>query len=81
MRISRRWSVASSTVPAAISAQGLRRTYGEVVAVDSLDLEVAAGEIYGFLGPNGAGKSTAVRMLCTLASMTAGEASVAGYDV
>lgn len=81
MRISH-WSlVASSTVPSAISAQGLRRTYGEVVAVDSLDLEVVAGEIYGFLGPNGAGKSTAVRMLCTLASMTAGSASVAGYDV
>ena len=59
----------------------MRRTYGDVVAVDSLDLEVAAGEVYGFLGPNGAGKSTAVRMLCTLASMTAGTASVAGYDV
>ena len=81
MRISRRWSVASSTVPAAISAQRLRRTYGEVVAVDSLDLDVAEGEVYGFLGPNGAGKSTAVRMLCTLASMTAGSASVAGFDV
>ena len=81
MRISH-WSlVASLAVPSAISAQGLRRTYGEVVAVDSLDLEVAAGEIYGFLGPNGAGKSTAVRMLCTLASMTAGSASVAGFDV
>ncbi|WP_419918257.1 ABC transporter ATP-binding protein [Candidatus Poriferisocius sp.] len=65
----------------AISVHGLRRTYGEVVAVDSLDLEVADGEVYGFLGPNGAGKSTAVRMLCTLASMTSGTASVAGYDV
>ena len=41
----------------------------------------AAGEVYGFLGPNGAGKSTVVRMLCTLASMTAGSASVAGFDV
>ena len=51
------------------------------MAVDSLDLEVAAGEVYGFLGPNGAGKSTAVRVLCTLASMTAGSASVAGFDV
>jgi len=68
-------------VPSAISANGLRRTYGDVVAVDSLDLEVAAGEVYGFLGPNGAGKSTAVRVLCTLASMTAGSASVAGFDV
>ena len=70
-----------SAVSSAISALGLRRTYGEVVAVDSLNLEVAAGEVYGFLGPNGAGKSTVVRMLCTLASMTAGTASVAGYDV
>ncbi len=68
-------------MPSAISANGLRRTYGDVVAVDSLDLEVAAGEVYGFLGPNGAGKSTAVRVLCTLASMTAGSASVAGFDV
>ncbi|WP_419924869.1 ATP-binding cassette domain-containing protein [Candidatus Poriferisocius sp.] len=68
-------------MPPAISVRGMRRTYGEVVAVDSLDLEVAAGEVYGFLGPNGAGKSTAVRMLCTLASMTAGTASVAGHDV
>lgn len=68
-------------MPSAISAVGLRRTYGDVVAVDSVDLEVAAGEVYGFLGPNGAGKSTVVRMLCTLASMTAGSASVAGYDV
>ncbi len=51
------------------------------MAVDSLDLEVAEGEVYGFLGPNGAGKSTAVRMLCTLVSMTSGTASVAGYDV
>ena len=81
MRISRCSSVASLVVSAAISARGLRRTYGEVVAVDSLDLEVAAGEVYGFLGPNGAGKSTVVRMLCTLASLTAGSASVAGYDV
>ena len=81
MRISHWPLVASLTVPAAISVQGLRRTYGEVVAVDSLDLEVAAGEVYGFLGPNGAGKSTAVRMLCTLASITEGTASVAGYDV
>ena len=68
-------------MPSAISAKGLRRTYGEVVAVDSVDLEIAAGEVYGFLGPNGAGKSTVVRMLCTLATMTAGSASVAGYDV
>ena len=81
MRLPQRPPVALSVVPAAILARGLRRTYGDVVAVDSLDLEVGQGEVYGFLGPNGAGKSTAVRMLCTLASLTAGSAAVAGYDV
>ncbi len=66
---------------AAISAHQLRRTYGDVVAVDCVDLEVQSGEVYGFLGPNGAGKSTVVRMLCTLASITSGTAQVAGYDL
>ena len=46
-----------------------------------MDLEIAAGEIYGFLGPNGAGKSTLVRMLCTLMRPTRGRGLVAGYDV
>src|SRR3954465_7273986 len=50
-------------------------------AVDGIDLEVAAGEIYGFLGPNGAGKSTTVHMLTTLLPPTAGRATVAGFDV
>jgi len=50
-------------------------------AVDGIDLEVAAGEIYGFLGPNGAGKSTTVLMLTTLLPPTAGTARVAGYDI
>jgi ABC-2 type transport system ATP-binding protein len=51
------------------------------MAVDGIDLEVAAGEIYGFLGPNGAGKSTTVRMLTTLLLPTSGNATVAGFDV
>ena len=55
--------------------------FGEVRAVDGIDLDIRAGEIYGFLGPNGAGKSTTVRMLCTLLAPTAGTATVAGFDV
>jgi len=52
-----------------------------VYAVDGIDVEIPAGEIYGFLGPNGAGKSTTVLMLCTLLAPTGGHAQVAGYDV
>ena len=65
----------------AVSARGLVRTFGSNRAVDGVDLGVNSGEIYGFLGPNGAGKSTTVRMLCTLLKPTAGQATVAGYDV
>ena len=65
----------------AVRAEGLNRQFNSTTAVEHLDLEVAAGEIYGFLGPNGAGKSTTVRMLCTLLAPTAGRATVAGYDV
>jgi ABC-2 type transport system ATP-binding protein len=65
----------------AISAEGLRRSFGDVEAVAGVDLDIPTGEIYGFLGPNGAGKSTTVRMLCTLLTPTGGTASVAGHDV
>ncbi|HET7490054.1 MAG TPA: ATP-binding cassette domain-containing protein [Acidimicrobiales bacterium] len=65
----------------AVTAEGLVRTFDGAAAVHGLDLEVAAGEIYGFLGPNGAGKSTTVRVLCTLLAPTAGRATVAGHDV
>jgi len=65
----------------AIEAHRLRKTYGEVVAVDSFDLTVTAGTVVSLLGPNGAGKTTIVRMLATLAVPTSGTASVCGYDV
>jgi ABC-2 type transport system ATP-binding protein len=64
-----------------IEAEGLVRHFGDVVAVDGVDLVVEQGEIFGFLGPNGAGKSTLVRMLTTLLRPTAGRARVAGHDV
>ena len=64
-----------------IVAEGLQRHFGDVKAVDGVDLQVSQGEMFGFLGPNGAGKSTTVRMLTTLLRPTAGTARVAGFDV
>jgi ABC-2 type transport system ATP-binding protein len=64
-----------------VVAEGLVREFGDLRAVDGIDLEVEPGEIFGFLGPNGAGKSTTVRMLVTLLRPTAGVARVAGFDV
>ncbi len=65
----------------AISARGLTRHFGPVVAVDGIDLEVERASIYGFLGPNGSGKSTTLRMLCGLLVPTRGTATVLGYSV
>jgi ABC-2 type transport system ATP-binding protein len=64
-----------------IVCDGLRKRYGEVAALDGLDLCVPAGSVYGLLGPNGAGKTTAVRVLATLLRPDGGRAEVAGYDV
>ncbi|MGC1184876.1 MAG: ATP-binding cassette domain-containing protein [Candidatus Dormiibacterota bacterium] len=68
-----------------IGVHQLRRVFksrkGEVEAVAGIDLEVYAGEVFGFLGPNGAGKTTTLRMLATLLPPTSGEATVAGQDL
>jgi len=64
-----------------VLANALVRHFGDVQAVNGVDLRVEQGEIFGFLGPNGAGKSTTVRMLTTLLRPTSGTASVAGFDV
>ncbi len=64
-----------------IHLKGLTRRFGDTLAVDSLSLEVAAGEVFGLLGPNGAGKTTTVRMLTALIAPTAGEAWVNGYPL
>jgi ABC-2 type transport system ATP-binding protein len=64
-----------------IRADGLRKTYGEFVAVAGSDFAADAGEIFGIVGPNGAGKTTTLKMLSGLVDPSAGEATVAGYDV
>lgn len=61
--------------------EDLVKRFGTFVAVNSINLTVRKGEIFGFLGPNGAGKSTTIRMLCGLLMPTSGRAVVAGYDV
>jgi ABC-2 type transport system ATP-binding protein len=64
-----------------IRAEGLVKTFGDIRALDGIDLDVPEGSVLGLLGPNGAGKSTAVRVLTTLLRPDAGSAQVAGVDV
>jgi ABC-2 type transport system ATP-binding protein len=72
-----------TTIPsqAAVAATGLRKSFGDQVALDGIDLEVAEGTIFALLGPNGAGKTTAVKILSTLLKPDAGTATVNGFDV
>lgn len=64
-----------------IVADGIGKTFDDVVAVEALNLDIAAGEVFGFLGPNGAGKTTTIRMLTSLIAPTTGTAMVAGYRI
>lgn len=64
-----------------ISVRGLTKKFGDFTAVDHISFDVAKGEIFGFLGANGAGKTTAMRILCGLSRPTAGEGTVAGFDI
>ncbi|MEV1024363.1 ATP-binding cassette domain-containing protein [Streptomyces sp. NPDC050264] len=68
-------------MPGAIYAEGLVKTFGDVRALDGVDLDVPEGTVLGLLGPNGAGKTTAVRCLTTLLTPDSGKAVVAGIDV
>ena len=64
-----------------VLVEGIRKHYGEVKAVDGVDLQVQASTVLGLLGPNGAGKTTMVRILTSLLTPDDGHATVAGYDV
>ena len=72
---------AESSSQPAVRTRALRKTFGAHVAVDSLDLEIARGEVFGLLGPNGSGKTTTIRMLCGLLVPSSGEATVVDHDV
>ena len=65
----------------AVVTRALGKHFGDLVAVESLDLTISRGEVFGLLGPNGSGKTTTIRMLCGLLTPTSGTASVAGYEV
>ncbi len=64
----------------AIQTTGLSKSYGDTVALDGLNLEVHAGEVFGFLGPNGAGKTTTIRLLLDVLRPSSGSATVLGLD-
>ncbi|MGI5355617.1 ATP-binding cassette domain-containing protein [Streptomyces sp. CA-252508] len=67
--------------PPAVSAIGLRKSYGDKTVLDGVDLHIPAGSVFALLGPNGAGKTTAVKILSTLVSADGGQAQVAGHDI
>ncbi|MFI8519764.1 ABC transporter ATP-binding protein, partial [Streptomyces sp. NPDC085481] len=65
----------------AVSAVGLRKSYGDKTVLDGVDLRIPAGSVFALLGPNGAGKTTAVKILSTLITADGGQARVAGHDL
>jgi ABC-2 type transport system ATP-binding protein len=67
--------------PAAVSATGLRKSFGDVAVLDGIDLSVPEGTIFALLGPNGAGKTTTVQILSTLITADGGEARIGGHDL
>jgi ABC-2 type transport system ATP-binding protein len=72
---------APPTHDAVVHTEALHKRFGELIAVQSLDLEIRRGEVFGLLGPNGSGKTTTIRMLCGLVLPTSGSARVAGFDI
>ncbi|HEX6147180.1 MAG TPA: ATP-binding cassette domain-containing protein, partial [Acidimicrobiia bacterium] len=63
-----------------VQARGLTKRFGDFVAVDAIDFDIAKGEAFGFLGPNGAGKTSTMKMITTVSPITEGKLSVFGFD-
>ena len=76
-----RTAASTAVTTAAISATGLRKSFGDKVVLDGIDLEVPEGTVFALLGPNGAGKTTAVHILSTLLRPDAGQVRIAGHDL
>src|SRR5215467_10945388 len=72
---------ATATTATAIAVTGLRKSYGEHMVLDGIDLTVPQGTVYALLGPNGAGKTTTVQILSTLIHADGGQATLAGHDL
>jgi ABC-2 type transport system ATP-binding protein len=70
----------TTTVPSALTVRGLRKSFGDTLVLDGIDLDVAEGTTFSLLGPNGAGKTTAVQIMSTLLRADSGEVHVAGFD-
>ena len=73
-------SPASTATRSAVAVRGLRKSFGQQVVLDGIDLDVAEGTVFALLGPNGSGKTTTVRILSTLLAADGGSALVAGHD-
>src|SRR5215475_3800112 len=71
----------AAAVTPAIAVTGVRKSYGEHLVLDGIDLRVQQGTVFALLGPNGAGKTTMVQILSTLIHADGGEAKIAGHDV
>ncbi|KRE62502.1 ABC transporter [Nostocoides sp. Soil756] len=78
--MSARWSRFLLVDDVLLRARGLRKTFGDFVAVDGIDVEVRRGEAFGFLGPNGAGKSSTMKMVGCVSPVSGGELSILGLD-
>ena len=64
-----------------ITTRKLTKQYGDLVAVNNIDLDLSEGDVFGFIGPNGSGKTTTMRMIATLLNPTHGEANVCGKSI